>query len=127
MRCCRAPEFISWRDVAAHAGHPDGRRQRRAVRAACPGPALRYHAAAHGAQDEFRGAVQVQLFHDAPAVGLHRVQAQVEAARDFLVAVALGEELVDLAFAVGEELERSLTVFTSRRRAKPFWKIWATA
>lgn len=45
------------------------------------------------------------FFHDAPAMGLLGVEAQVESVGAVLVAVAFGEELIDLALAVGERVE----------------------
>src|ERR1035437_791537 len=64
----------------------------------------RHYSPADGAEDQLGNAVQVQLFHDAPAMGFHGVQTEAEAVGDFLVAVALGEELVDLALAIGEQV-----------------------
>src|SRR5262245_56689024 len=67
--------------------------------------ALRHHSPPPGAHHQLRRAVQVELLHDAPAVRLHGVQAQIEPEGDLLVAVAFGQQLVDLPFAVGEQLE----------------------
>jgi len=68
-------------------------------------PGSGHQAAADRAQHQFGNAVQVHLFHDAPAMGLHGVEAQVEAVGDILIAVAFSQELVDLALAVGERVE----------------------
>jgi len=64
----------------------------------------RNKATADGAEDEFGGAMEGEFFHDAGAVGFDGVEAEGELGGDFLVAVAFGEELVDVTFAVGEEV-----------------------
>ena len=61
-------------------------------------------APADSAEDEFGGAMEGEFFHDAGAVGFDGVEAQGELGGDFLVAVAFGEELVDVTFAFGEEV-----------------------
>ena len=68
---------------------------------------------------QFGGAVQIQLFHDSPAMGFHRVQAEVQTIGNFLVAVAFGEQLVDLPLAIGQAFEPVGDVRRSFKRAKP--------
>src|SRR5206468_9202725 len=64
--------------------------------------ALRHQAAANRAQHQLRRTVQVHFLHDAPAVSLDRMQTQVEPVGDIFIAIALGQELVELALAIGE-------------------------
>src|SRR5690242_19144842 len=61
--------------------------------------------AADGAEYQVGGAVEVQLLHDSPAMGFHRVEAEIEPAGDLFVAVSFSQELVDLALPIGEEFE----------------------
>ena len=47
----------------------------------------------HSEQYQFADAVQVQLFHDAAAVRLHGVDAEVQHTGDFLIGLAFGQQL----------------------------------
>jgi hypothetical protein len=50
--------------------------------------------------------VQVELFHQAPAVRLHRVDAQAQLTGDIFVRFALGDELQHLAFPGRQQVHR---------------------
>ena len=52
----------------------------------------RHHAAAHRAQHQLPSAVQVHFLHNPPAMGFHRVQAQVETVGDIVVAIAFRQK-----------------------------------
>jgi len=46
-----------------------------------------------------------EFFHDAGTVGFDGVEAEAELSGDLLIAIAFGEELVDVAFTFGEQIE----------------------
>ena len=50
--------------------------------------------------------VQIQLFHDAAAMGFYGVDAQVQRGGDFLIGFSFGDHLQHLALAGGEQVER---------------------
>jgi hypothetical protein len=50
-------------------------------------------AAAHGVENQVRGTMQVQLLRDTLAMRFHGERAEVQAAADLLIAVALSREL----------------------------------
>ena len=52
----------------------------------------RHHAAAHRAQHQLCSAVQIHFLHNPPAMGFHRVQAQVETVGDIVVAIAFRQK-----------------------------------
>ena len=49
------------------------------------------HAVLHGIADHVRDGVEVQLGHQVPAMGLHRARADVQAAGDLFIALAVGQ------------------------------------
>src|SRR5216683_535755 len=58
-----------------------------------------HKALSKGVADELGGGMDVELAHRGGAMGLDRLDADAEQQRRPLVAVALGDELNDLAFA----------------------------
>jgi hypothetical protein len=46
-----------------------------------------------GVEDQFRAAVQIQLLKDVTPMGLHCAQAQVQYVGNFLVILALSQQL----------------------------------
>src|SRR4029077_1800957 len=58
---------------------------------------------AHREADDLRRVVEIELLHDVLAVRLDRVDAHREHGRDFLVRLPLGNQLENLALAVGQE------------------------
>src|ERR1039458_8845509 len=56
-------------------------------------------ALAHGVQDHFRDAAEVEFLHELSAVRLDRVDAQVEQVGDLLAGFALSHQLQDFALA----------------------------
>ncbi len=66
------------------------------------GESSRNQAPAHGAQNQRSGAVHPELFHNARTVRFHRMQAQGQQGGDILVAVAFGQQLINLALALGQ-------------------------
>ena len=50
--------------------------------------------------------MKIELAHQIRAMVVHGLDADAELGRDFLGAVALGHELENLAFAVGQEIGR---------------------
>src|ERR1017187_7817330 len=52
----------------------------------------RHHAPAHRAQHQLRGAVQVHLLHNPPAMGFHRVKAPVKTVSNILSCCCLPPE-----------------------------------
>ena len=63
----------------------------------------RDHALAHGVEDQFRNAVEVELLQEIAAVGFDGVHAETEGLGDVFVALTFGDELKHLPFARGEE------------------------
>src|SRR5215218_4002968 len=68
--------------------------------------------------DEVWQGVEFQLPHRGGAMRLHRLDAEVQEARDLLVAFAFGEELHNLAFARRQALGR----WPLQRHLSPFEK-----
>src|SRR5262249_50799142 len=58
--------------------------------------------ATDGVFDELSAAVQVELVHDVSAVGVNGLGANREPFGDLVVGVAFGDELQDLALALGQ-------------------------
>src|SRR5437660_1097932 len=65
-------------------------------------PSVFQEAASHRIFDEFGAAVQIQLIHDMRAMGIHRFRADDEPLGYLVIGVALGNQLEDLTFALGE-------------------------
>src|SRR3954469_19356636 len=75
-------------------------------RRASPGPRpLINQTVPHGKSHQLVDAVQIELLHDASAMRIDCVNAQVQHDRDLFVGLALGEHLEDLALARGEEID----------------------
>jgi len=55
----------------------------------------------HREPNQLIAAVQIELLHDAAAMGIHRVDAQVQHYGDFLVGLAFRDHLQHLALAAG--------------------------
>src|SRR5487761_1837543 len=62
-------------------------------------------------KDQLRHAVQVQFFENISAVRLHRVEAEIENVRGFLVGPAFGEKLKNLALARSQKVVAVLDLF----------------
>ena len=54
---------------------------------------------ANGVEDEFGEGVQIELDHDVGAMGFRGIDADAEERGNFLIALAFGEKLENLAFA----------------------------
>src|SRR6266404_7482344 len=72
-------------------------------------PQLRLHyIISHGVAHQCRDGAEVQLVHDVGAVGFGGLDGNVEGLRDFFVALALGQQLDDLALASSQPAARRL-------------------
>ena len=61
---------------------------------------------ADGVAHQFGGGTQLELLHRRGAVGLDRLDADLEQIRNLLVDLALGDQLDDFALAVRQDVER---------------------
>src|SRR6185312_13062423 len=61
---------------------------------------------ANGKSHQLVDAMYVELFHDAAAMGIHRVNAQVQNHRDLFVGFALRQHLKHFAFAAAQQIDR---------------------
>src|SRR5271157_3051432 len=64
------------------------------------------HALAHGIQNQFRRAVDIQLLHEVGTMGVDRMRAQVEQRSDVFCGFQLNDELQQFPFAGGEQIVR---------------------
>src|ERR1035441_8783543 len=60
---------------------------------------------AHRKSHQLINTVQVQLLHDASAVGVHRVDTEVEDYGDLLVGLAFGQHLEDFALPAAQQID----------------------
>src|ERR1017187_3865002 len=60
---------------------------------------------AHRKSHQFVDTVQVQLLHDAAAVGVHRIDTEVEDDGNLFVGLAFGQHLQDFALAAAQQID----------------------
>src|ERR1017187_8605728 len=70
-----------------------------------PALGLIYETVSYGKSDQLVDAVQVQLFHDAAAVGVHRVDTEVEDDGDLFVGLAFGQHLKHFALPAAQQID----------------------
>jgi len=58
----------------------------------------------HRIQNQFRKTVEVEFRLKVPAMGLHRIQTQIQESRDILIRLALDQKLQNLSLTRREQV-----------------------